>query len=52
MGGGLVYSIGFPILSRKRPDPWPERFGYHEVFHVATIVAAMLHYAAIRDLLV
>lgn len=51
IGGGLSYSVGLPILSRKRPDPWPELFGYHEVFHVATIVAAALHYTVIRDLL-
>ena len=51
VGGALAYSIGLPILSRKRPDPWPDRFGYHEVFHAATLVAATLHYAAIRDLL-
>jgi hemolysin III len=32
---------------RRRPDPWPRSFGYHEVWHSFTIVAAVLHFAVI-----
>jgi predicted membrane channel-forming protein YqfA (hemolysin III family) len=35
----------------KRPNPWPERCGYHGVWHVLTIVAAGLHFIAIQDVL-
>lgn len=37
--GGLTYSLGAVVYARKRPDPWPSVFGYHEVFH-ALVVAA------------
>ncbi len=46
LGGGVAYSVGAAVYARKRPDPWPTVFGYHEVFHVCTIVGAGLHYAA------
>ena len=31
----------------RRPDPWPRTFGYHEIFHACTAVAALCHYIAI-----
>lgn len=45
--GGLAYSIGMPVLLTQRPNPWPTTFGYHEVWHAFTIVAAGCHFAAI-----
>ena len=45
--GGLIYSAGAIVYARKRPDPAPAWFGYHEVFHVATVIAALCHFAAI-----
>jgi hemolysin III len=45
--GGLVYSIGAVIYGRKSPNPWPEWFGFHEIFHACTLVAAICHFAAI-----
>jgi hemolysin III len=50
VGGGLAYTIGMPVLLTHRPDPWPRTFGYHEVWHVFTIVAALLHFGAIASL--
>ena len=35
------------VYALKRPDPWPTVFGYHEVFHLFTIIGAGLHLAAI-----
>ena len=29
-GGGVAYTVGFPILLVRRPDPWPRTFGYHD----------------------
>jgi len=49
-GGGLAYTIGFPILLLRRPDPWPKVFGYHEVWHGLTVVAAALHFGAVATL--
>lgn len=47
LGGGLLYTIGIPVLVRERPDPWPRSFGYHEVWHAFTIAAGVCHFAAI-----
>jgi hemolysin III len=49
--GSVLYSLGLPILATRRPDPWPGRFGYHEVWHAASIVAAGLHFAVIASVL-
>ncbi len=51
IAGGLAYTIGFPVLLVKRPDPWPTVFGYHEVWHLLTVVAAVLHFAAVTNVL-
>lgn len=47
VAGGLLYTIGIPVLVRKRPDPWPATFGYHEVWHGFTVLAGACHFAAI-----
>jgi hemolysin III len=39
---GAVYTAGAIVYARKRPDPWPEVFGFHEVFHACTLVGAAL----------
>ncbi len=45
--GGALYSIGAVCYGLRRPDPWPRTFGYHEIFHACTAVAALSHYIAI-----
>ena len=45
--GGVLYSVGAIAYASKRPNPWPGTFGYHEVFHAMTIVAAACHYTAV-----
>jgi hemolysin III len=45
--GGVLYTVGAVIYARRRPDPLPEVFGYHEVFHALTIAGAAAHYAVI-----
>jgi hemolysin III len=47
VAGGATYTAGAIVLARRRPDPWPAVFGYHEVFHACTIVAASLQLAGI-----
>jgi hemolysin III len=48
--GGLLYTVGAIVYARKRPDPWPATFGYHEVFHTLVVVAALCHYLAVLSL--
>ena len=45
--GGVLYTAGAVIYARRRPDPVPAVFGYHEIFHALTIGGAGLHYAVI-----
>jgi len=47
VAGGLLYTAGAVVYARKRPDPIPQVFGYHELFHVLTVVAAACQYSAI-----
>ena len=45
--GGALYSIGGVLYAARWPNPWPATFGHHEVFHVCTAIAALLHYIAV-----
>ncbi len=45
--GGAAYLVGALVLMRKRPDPRPTIFGYHEVWHAFTVVAAACHFAMV-----
>ena len=45
--GGLFYTAGAVIFALKRPDPWPDYFGFHEIFHVCTVAGAACHYLTI-----
>ncbi|MFT4042287.1 MAG: hemolysin III family protein [Gordonia sp. (in: high G+C Gram-positive bacteria)] len=45
--GGVLYSVGGVLYALRWPDPWPAIFGYHEVFHACTALAALLHYIAV-----
>ena len=45
--GGVLYTLGAVVYARKKPDPSPAVFGYHEIFHALVIAAAALQYAVI-----
>jgi hemolysin III len=45
--GGVLYTAGAVVYARRRPDPAPAVFGYHEIFHVLVIAAAALQYAVV-----
>lgn len=42
MGGGLLYSTGAIVYARRRPNPFPRVFGFHEIFHLFVIAAGVL----------
>lgn len=48
--GGVIYSLGAVIYILKRPNPYPMVFGYHEIFHLFTIVAAIFHLVVVSQL--
>jgi len=47
LAGGVLYIVGAVSYHRRRPDPSPAVFGYHEVFHTYVCLAATCHYVAI-----
>ena len=47
VGGGVWFTIGAVIYSARWPDPWPNVFGYHEVFHVLIIIGCACHFVAV-----
>jgi hemolysin III len=47
LAGGLLYTTGAISYHRRRPDPYPSVFGYHEVFHVYVCAAATCQFIAI-----
>jgi hemolysin III len=46
IGGGL-YTLGAVVYATKRPNPSPRWFGFHEIFHVFTVLAFIVHYVAV-----
>ena len=44
--GGLLYTGGAIVYALKKPNPWPGHFGFHEIFHVCTVLAFLCHWAA------
>ena len=45
--GGAIYTVGAVVYATKRPNPYPGTFGFHEVFHACTLVAAICQYVAV-----
>jgi hemolysin III len=45
--GGICYTFGAVVYGRKRPNPSPTWFGFHEIFHAATIAGFVCHYVGI-----
>ena len=44
VAGGLAYTAGALIYALERPDPFPEVFGHHEIFHIFVLAGSLLHF--------
>ncbi len=49
--GGVVYTVGAIFYGLKKPKIAPTVFGYHELFHIFTIIAAGLHFIVVYQLI-
>lgn len=47
LAGGLLFTLGAVVYVAKRPDFWPGRFGFHEIWHIFVILGALSHYILI-----
>jgi len=45
--GGLLYTLGGVVYGLRRPNPFPQWFGFHEVFHTLTVLAFAAHYTGV-----
>ena len=48
--GGLLFTFGAVVYALRKPDPLPQTFGYHEVFHALTLIGFTLHVVAVLSL--
>lgn len=49
--GGIVYTVGAILFYLQRPQLKPLVFGFHEVWHVFTVVAVILQFAGVGVLI-
>jgi hemolysin III len=42
--GGLLYTGGLVLFSLEWPNPWPGKFGFHELWHIIVALAALCHF--------
>ncbi len=45
VAGGLAYTVGAIVYARRQPDPFPGRFGHHEIWHLLVLAGSGCHYA-------
>jgi hemolysin III len=45
--GGVLYSVGAVVYARRWPDPLPQIFGFHEVFHLLVLAASAVFFVTI-----
>ncbi|MGI8793103.1 MAG: PAQR family membrane homeostasis protein TrhA [Acidimicrobiales bacterium] len=49
VAGGVLFTLGAITLATKWPDPFPQVFGNHEVWHTFVVVAVVCHFIAIAS---
>lgn len=47
VAGGVAYTAGAVVYGLKKPNPSPRWFGFHEIFHVLTVIGYGCHTTAI-----
>ena len=47
VAGGALYTIGAVVYASKWPNPLPRTLGFHEVFHLLVVAAAVTQFVAV-----
>lgn len=47
IAGGIAYTVGAVVYGFKKPNPSPKYFGFHEIFHVCTVIGFVCHSVAV-----
>jgi hemolysin III len=45
--GGVLYTLGALAYATQWPNPFPAKFGFHEVFHALVVAAAVTQFVAV-----
>lgn len=45
LAGGVAYTIGAVIYTRRKPDPFPGYLGHHEIWHLLVLTGSACHFA-------
>lgn len=44
VAGGVAYTVGAVIFTWRRPDPLPEVFGHHGIWHLLVLAGSACHF--------
>lgn len=47
LGGGLFYTVGAVVYATKWPNPVPNVFGFHEIWHLFVLAGSFCHFWAV-----
>lgn len=50
VAGGVSYTVGAIVYASKRPQLWPGKFGFHELWHLFVLGGAACHLAVMVTL--
>lgn len=50
MAGGLLYSLGALVYATKKGNFFPGKFGFHEIWHIFVLLAAIAHFVSVASL--
>lgn len=45
LAGGVAYTVGAVIYTRRKPDPFPGYLGHHEIWHLLVLTGSACHFA-------
>jgi len=47
LSGGIFFTLGAVVYIARKPDFFPEVFGFHEVWHIFVILGCLCHFVVI-----
>ena len=47
---GTFYTLGAWVYGKRKPNPWPERMGFHGLWHLLVLLGSLCMYLAVLSL--
>lgn len=51
IGGGLFYTVGAVVYGLQKPNPFPNWFGFHEIWHIFVMGGSFCHFWSVYHFL-